>query len=251
MKKHQIIIRQHRPWFRAALIGGSAFVIAVSAFALYSYTRRTTVTEFARTKTELEQLRDERRELARELRTAKAEVTTLREQLVYIERTNQIDTQANAEVKASLANLQAEAAELREQVAFYRSIVSPDESRVGVRILEMKVSPTAVANNWRYDLVLIQSVRHDKRVSGAIEIGVRGSRNGQAQTLKLAELTANAKSPEFSFKYFQEFSGEFVLPQGFRPLRVTVTLIPQGEGMPRIDDEFEWAKALADKGKQP
>ena len=68
--------------------------IAVSAWGLYSYTRASTVSDFASAKLEVEELRDERRRLTRDLRAAREEVSTLKEQVVYVQRSTEIDTQA-------------------------------------------------------------------------------------------------------------------------------------------------------------
>ena len=45
-----------------------------------------------------------------------------------------------------------------------------------------------------------------------------------------------------SLKYFEEFGGEFRLPDGFRPTRAVVAVLPDGGAVPKIEDEFEWAK---------
>ena len=45
----------------------------------------------------------------------------------------------------------------------------------------------------------------------------------------------------FSFKYFEEFGGEFRVPDGFRPTRAVVAVLPDG-GAPKLENEFDWAK---------
>ncbi|MDB5972933.1 MAG: hypothetical protein JWQ90_5383 [Hydrocarboniphaga sp.] len=240
--QHRIVVKRHRPWFRAGLIAGAAAVIAIAGFGLYAWVRTHTISEFRQTRTELEQLRDERRDLARELRTARSENTDLRQQIVYAQRSTEIDGAACTEVKASLSDLQAEAADLREQVAFYRGIVSPDETRAGVRVLDLKMTQQPDRQHWRYDLVLIQSVRHDKRVAGSAQLRLIGSRDGEQVTQDLAPLlSGDARLPQFAFKYFQEFTGEFRLPPNFRPIRASVTLDIDGE-QAAVENEFDWSK---------
>ncbi|HUP91400.1 MAG TPA: DUF6776 family protein [Solimonas sp.] len=247
--KHRIVITQHRPRLKAALIAGFVFVIALAAWGLYAYTRATTVTDFAKARSEVEQLRDERRQLSRDLRAAHAEIDQLKEQAVYVERSQDIDTQACSSVRDSLGTLQTEVSDLREQLAFYRGIVSPDQSRAGVRIYDFKLHPAAGGDVFRYDLVLIQSVRHDQRVAGAVQMQIHGTTAGAAQTLNLTDVAVGGvQNLVFSFKYFEEFGGEFRLPAGFKPSRVTVSLEPAVEGAPRIDDEFEWKKLISAGG---
>jgi hypothetical protein len=226
-------------------VGGVAAALALGAWGLYSYTRATTISDFDRAQTEREQLREENRDLSQKLRAALADGQSAKNQLAYLSRSAQIDDSACTTVKQSLASQQAESSELREQLAFYRGIVSPNES-VGVRVFEFKLYPSsqgpAQAGNWRYDLVLIQSVRHEKSIDGSITISFDGlSADGHKQMLKLADLaTDDNKNLLFSFKYFEEFSGGFRLPDGFRPVRATVTL--KSEDVPDVNDDFDWAK---------
>jgi hypothetical protein len=218
-----------------------ALTLALAAFGLYRYTRATTISDFDRAQSERDQLREENRDLSQKLRAALSDQQGLKDQLAYLSRSQQIDDSACTTVKQSLGSLQAEAADLREQLAFYRGIVSPSESRAGVRVFEFKVYAGTQPGAWRYDLVLIQSVRHEKSVGGSILVSFDGQQDGHKQMLKLADLaTDDNKNLVFSFKYFEEFSGSFRLPDGFKPSRATVTL--KGEDMPDINDGFDWAK---------
>lgn len=238
----RVVIKAYRPRLRWALIAAGTAVLAMSAWGLYSYTRATTVVDFARAQSERDQLLAERRDLTGKLRDSHAQVESLKDQIVYLQRSQEIDQQACATVKSSLTGLQEEVSDLQEQVAFYRGIVSPDASRAGVRVYEFRVAPTAAAGVYRFDLVLIQSVRHDKRLAGRIEVAVQGMAGGQAQTHRLSDLTISGeKNLVFSLKYFEEFGGEFRLPDGFRPTRVLVDVIPDG-GAPKIEEQYEWSK---------
>lgn len=241
MKK--VVIKAYRPRLRMALTAAAAAALAIAAWGLYSYTRATTVVDFERAQTERDRLLEERRDLTAKLRDSHAEIETLKDQVVYLERSQDIDKQACATVKASLGGLQEEVADLQEQVAFYRGIVSPDASRAGVRVYEFKVYPTATASVFRYDLVLIQSVRHDRRIAGRVEISLQGLSAGETQVRRLSELMLSGeRNLVFSFKYFEEFGGEFRLPADFRPTRAVVAVLPDGGAVPKIEDEFEWAK---------
>ncbi|GAC1628532.1 MAG: hypothetical protein NVS9B10_18570 [Nevskia sp.] len=244
-EKHKIVITTHQPRRRWAIVAGSAVVLLLAGFGLYSYVRATTVSDFERAQTERDRLLDERRSLTRDLRAARAENTTLRDQVAYLSRSQEIDGAACSSVKQSITQLQAESSDLREQLAFYRGIVSPKESQAGVRVYDFKVSKLKTGSNlFRYDLVLIQSVRNEKRVGGDIDLLVEGLRSGRKEVLHLAELAADSnKNLLFSFRYFQEFSGQIRVPDGFRPLRATIALQPDGDA-PKIEDEYEWAKIL-------
>ena len=244
--KHQIVIQQHRPWRRTVLVAAAAAVLALGAFGLYTYTRSHTVSDFARSQLEVEQLRDERRQLTHDLRAALKEVSDLKDQVVYAQRSGEIDTQACDAVKGSLTTLQKEVSDLREQVAFYRGIVSPDLARAGVRVYDLKLTPGANPQAFHYELALIQSVRHDQRIDGSITLLIEGMRAGVKQALRWEDVaTGDAKNLLFSFKYFEEFSGDLVLPEGFTPMRVTAKLVTNVQGAPPVEDQFDWNKIIA------
>jgi hypothetical protein len=247
----RIVVARQRPWWvKPALIGGGGFALALSAWGLYLFTRASTVTDFERARLEVEQLREERRSLTRDLRMARDDVRRLEEQVAYVERSQQIDTEACNDVRESLTDLQAETSDLREQLAFYRGIVAPEQSRAGVRVYEFKLRPGAEPGRYTYELVLIQSVRHDKRVAGRIQLELLGTRGGAEVRLPWRELASGDPEPNlvFSLKYFEEFAGEIAVPRGFEPDRVLVTLMPDGSGSPRVDESFDWGRLVGQGG---
>lgn len=247
----RIVVRQQRPWWlKPVLIGGGGFALALGAWGLYLYTRASTVSDFERSRLEVEQLREERRSLTRDLRLARDEIRRLEEEAVYVERSLQIDTEACNEVRESLTELQAETSDLREQLAFYRGIVAPEQSRAGVRVYEFKLRPGTESGRYAYELVLIQSVRHDKRVAGRIELELVGRRGGSEARLPWADLVSGETRQDllFSLKYFEEFAGEIAVPRNFEPVRVQVTLVPEGSGSPRVDESFDWERLVGQGG---
>lgn len=246
--QHKIIIRRHRPGLRAALLAGGTGLLLALAWGLYAYTRATTVTDFARAQTELERLREERRALTRDLRAARSEAEELRNQLAYQKRSVEIDAHACDDVRQSLVQLQTEASNLREQLAFYRGIAAPAQGRAGVRVQELRILKTA-SGTYAYDLTLIQSSRQDKLLSGSARLELHGIRSGVRQSLPLEAIgVGGTQKLVFSMKYFDEFHGEFRLPPGFRPQRAVVTLQIEGDDAPRVEETFEWGRILVASG---
>lgn len=243
--RHRLVITTDRTAHRRWLVVLVVVALLLAAFTLYHMTRAAAVSDFAAATSERDHLLDERRALTRELHVAKTEAETLRDQVAYLSRSQEIDSGACQAVKQSLGQLQAESSDLREQLAFYRGIVSPQESQAGVRVYEFRISNVnTLPNQYRYDLVLIQPVRSDKRVGGQAELSIEGLKSGKKQTLKLADIAVGGtRNLLFSFKYFEEFSGQLRLPEDFRPLRATVSLKPGG-GQPALEDEYEWAKIV-------
>lgn len=254
--RHRVVVTTDRPHRRRLIIVAVVALTSLVSFAAYRYTRAATVSDFAAATSERDRLLAERRQLNRQLRAARADADALRDQVAYLSRSQQIDDGACVAVKRSLGQLQAESADLREQLAFYRGIVSPQESQAGVRVYEFRVTSLKTPSNaFRYDLVLIQPVRSEKRVGGSASVVIDGLKDGKKRSLKLADVavkgTVNTDGNLlFSFKYFEEFSGEMQLPEGFRPLRAIVSLHAGGDDKPEVEDEYEWSKIVQEAVEQ-
>lgn len=193
----------------------------------------------------------EHRRLARELRAVQIEAKELRGRNTFDARSRAIDAQACEAVRKSVSALESEVADLREQLAFYRNIVSPDQVRAGVRVLRLAMRPTGQAQVWRYELVLVQPVRRDRTATGGYDFALEGLIGKQLKTLQLDDLGVGAADEagarSFSFHAFQEFSGELRLPPGFLPSRLKVTLrVQDGKGAPgEVSESFDWARLVA------
>lgn len=233
MRKHRLVVKPHRPWKDGLTYAGAALVVAALAWATFEYGRwRAGYDHVAAAR--------EQARLTAELRGAQAENATLADRVALLARSSEIDETARAQVKGSITELQDEILELREELAFYRGIVAPDDGG-GLRIQSLKLARGAEDRHWHYRLVLIQSIKKDQRANGAIALTVHGVRGGAAVALPLAELVATpAATLGYSFKYFQDFEGDLLLPPGFTPGRIEVEVQPRGGGEV-VRQSFEWA----------
>ena len=252
MASHRIVVRRRATRFGVAVMLVSMLLLLGGVYALSRYLRNPEPVPLAAGGSELDGLREERRRLTRELRTAKDQLQDLRGRSTFEARSCAIDVQACEAVRKSVSGLESEVADLREQLAFYRNIVSPEQVRAGVRVLRLGVRPSGTADVWRYDLVLVQPVRRDHTATGRYDFALEGMSGKQIKTLRLDEvLVGEADARGFSFRSYQEFSGELRLPPGFLPSRLRVTLAVQdGKGEPsEVAESFDWSR-LVEAGKE-
>ncbi len=167
----------------------------------------------------------------------------LRRQIAVLETSNEVDREAYSQVEANLAELQASIQSQEEELAFYRGIVSPADGVAGLKIQEFELLPTSAEETFLMRLVLVQAMKHDRRVSGVVKLNVHGNRAGEQASLNLAELVAEGQSGElaYSFRYFQDLERQLVLPEGFRPDRVDLQILPKGRGSKSVSQSFDWA----------
>jgi hypothetical protein len=164
--------------------------------------------------------------LRAEIASLQNDLTNLHRENARLESSVQIDNQSTRMVRKQMAKLQQENLELREELQFYRNIVSPTAGRPGVHIQHFKIDQGPGARRYIYRLTLIHVQALKKRrvkVWGQLDLRVEGVIKGQSRLLGLAELSPKGRRRRrFGFKYFQRFEGKLVLPAGFTPKAVTV-----------------------------
>lgn len=166
----------------------------------------------------------------------------LLEKVAILQRSSQIDRQAALGVKADLATLEEELQAAREEVEFYRGIVSPGDVKPGLRIHRFQVVAGVMPGEYRYDLVLTQLKHNDHHVSGVAEWNIVGSSGGEPRELGLADVTRPAvQQLKFKFRYFQDLAGTVHLPDGFEAHKVVLSIKPEGKGNPQpVEQEYDW-----------
>ncbi len=184
----------------------------------------------------------QRTELKTEIDRLEAEVALGKERVVMLETEAEIERAAYRDVEASLVDLQGKIQEQQDAIAFYRGIVSPADGTAGLRVQDLKLSRTERERAWRVRLVLIQAMKHDRKVSGNVILTVQGRQDGEERSYSYAELLPDDgdRSWAFSFRYFQDFDREVVLPDGFTPERVNVSVQSRTRAIASIEESFAW-----------
>jgi hypothetical protein len=192
--------------------------------------------------TELDWLERQGGELKQQLKKERAVNAGLRQQLAILERSSEIDRRASLEVRNEFAALQDEMQKLREDLAFYRGIVSPADNKTGLNIQRFDLQPASPRGRYRFKLMLTQVKRNERYVSGIIEIDVEGLENGKSKVLSFAKLKVDKdKTLKFKFRYFQDFEGEIELPPKFSPQHLTIRVKPSGKKPPPgVEKTMEW-----------
>lgn len=186
---------------------------------------------------------DERAALEAEIAVRDARIADLEQEVALLETHREIDREAYKEVENSLLELQAKIQEQRDAIAFYRGIVSPADGRPGLRVQDFRLTRGAEERQFNLRLVLVQAMKHDRTVSGDVTLSIEGSEDGNAKTYALTELLpadANTDWP-FSFRYFQDFDRQIVLPDGFTPELVRVEVRSRTRSIASIEETFAWA----------
>ncbi len=171
------------------------------------------------------------------------QIIELKQAVAILETNREVDRESYKEVEASLAGLQVKIQEQRDAIAFYRGIVSPSDGNSGLRVQDLKLTRGKAEREFNLRLVLVQAMKHDRKVSGDVSLSVAGSLNGVETTYPWAQLIPEETDSTwaFSFRYFQDFDRQIVLPDGFTPERVTVEVRSRTRSISSIEESFAWA----------
>lgn len=228
------IIRKHPTWRRRA-----AMVVAVLCGVLAFYF----MYEWGRVEGGFSKLAEiqQRRELSERIKALEDENDRLRAEIASAQLARNVDNKAYADVEKNLADLQAQVLKHREQLTFYRGIVSPEDGIGGLRIQRFQVLPGGAENHYRLRLVLVQSMRQETVVSGAVIVQIEGVSDNRPVQLALSEAGATTRADgqlPFQFRYFQNLEQDIVLPAGFEPRAVTVE-VRSGRLAP-VRESYPW-----------
>lgn len=174
------------------------------------------------------------------------QVDQLQRENTKLARDHHIDQDAGKQVSRTLADAQAEIMNMKEELTFYRNIVSPKKSKRSVQVKKVSVEPLA-GSRYSYKVMLIQDGRHDIVMRGVVEMSLEGVQaDGEQVRLALHSLSTKKikKQQKFGFKYFQNFEGSIKIPPGFVPTSFFVRALPRSKKVPRVEEVFAWGDIL-------
>jgi len=170
------------------------------------------------------------------------EIVALKQDVALLETHRDVDREAYKDVEMSLAALQAKIQEQTAAIAFYRGIVSPTDGTAGLRVQDMKLTRGQSERAYNIRLVLVQSLQHDRKVAGDVSLSIDGEMDGAMATYSFSQLLPadDSASWPFSFRYFQNFDREIVLPDGFTPETITIEVRSKTRSISSIEESYSW-----------
>ncbi len=233
---HRYVIYERssgRRVFKLALWAG---LLGAAAYLGSEYGRTDAAADISRTTAE-------RNALRQHAETLESENASLREQTAILERAAQVERQAYSHVDDKLRDLQDQILDLKEELAFYRGIVTTRGKTRGLAIQSFKLEPNGKDGEYRYKLVLTRTMKNDKVTRGLVSLTVSGEQGGNPRDLNLSDLTVQGQAElKLNFRYFQRLEGQLTLPQGFVPHRILVSVTTTGKKRSRIEKTYDWLR---------
>ena len=185
-------------------------------------------------------------ELEQKLENSQDEFIATSRQATMLERNSQIVDGASGQLREALVESQNEVLELKKELSFYKSIVSPEQGERSLAIQSIQLTAND-AGGYEYKLMVSQRGKNDRFVRGKIEVSIIGvsiteDNQDEPLVISLAAVSNDTKEPmSFGFKYFQNFTGVMTLPNNFLPDSIRVEVKPSTSKVKAIKEQFVWS----------
>lgn len=210
-----------------ALLGVALAVVAAS-WATYHYGR-----EFAGfRKSEIE---SETRRLNELAGTQAAEIADMRAKLAAIDSQRQIEAVTYGDLVKQVKSLSNENARLKDDLAFFQSLLPVAGRDDAIALGQIKVEPDAVPGEYKYRLLLVQGGQRPADFMGHVQIVVSAQQGAEKLVLALPPV-ADGKIREYqlNFKSFQRVEGAFKVTPGAVVKSVQVRVYQNGASAPKL-----------------
>lgn len=164
------------------------------------------------------------------LERAGERIRELDSKLAALEVARKVDQAAAAKLASAQEDLQSKIVEQGQELAFYRSIVAPDDATAGFRILKVQVMPGTAPQRYRLRIVLIQAPRPAGDIAGELAVTIDGVRGGRAVSLPI--VSGDGRPWPYAFRSFQELNRDFEVPPDVRPVRLQLEARSRGAPTP-------------------
>jgi hypothetical protein len=233
-KPKQFLVKQHDPRRSLVIKVCLLLVLAASCWGVFEYGRMRGGFDHIQARKDME-------DLAEQVSILNARIDELMSENAHLASSSEIDATANKQVGETLTELNDEMLELKEELVFYRSLLSPAELEPGLQILGIQMIKDGSSNAYNYKIVLTQRHNGNQFATGDVDVQVNGLQSGKTTRLDLAEVTTSSDiEMSFRFKNFQSLEGRLVLPEDFQPKDVLVNVTPTTRGIKQIERSYEW-----------
>jgi hypothetical protein len=161
-----------------------------------------------------------------------AEISGLRREVASAERQLQIELATHGNLSTQIRNLAEENALLKEDLAFFQTLMASGGEPGGVSINRFRVQPDALPGEFRYRLLIVQSKQRVKDFKGRLQFIVDLEDGGKPDVISFPKEDEPGQAYNLAFKFYQRVEGTFVIPSGAVIKKVQVRVIESGNPTP-------------------
>lgn len=225
----RMAVRAHVPWYWRWVFMVSAVAVGVG-LAGWMYDIGSQFAGFDRMEAhrELTDLKGRASQLLSENGAIQSEAVAGRSRL-------QVEVEAQRELANTVKALQDENAKLKDDLAFFRNLMSVDGKVGAVKIYQLKVERKAFPGEYRYQLLLLQSGQREHEFQGKLQLSVNALEGGKKVVIPLSgEAQGKGQPINLSFKYYQRVEGSFQIAPESAVKSMDIRVFENGTAQPRL-----------------
>lgn len=140
-----------------------------------------------------------------------------------------IERAAQKQLAVQVKNLEDENIRLKEDLAFFESLLPNAIGPQGVSIRRLKIDQVA-PNQLRYRLLIMQGGKGDQFFSGNLQLSVSALQAGKNAMMVFPDATPGEQQKfVLRFKYYQRVEGVLTLPEGVVVKQVQARVLDKGQ----------------------
>jgi len=149
------------------------------------------------------------------------------------------------ELEQEYAGLLDENDRLQQSLEFEKAKSQSDLSGQGLQLKKFSLQAGENAGEYHYRVIIINNDYSKKKSRGKLQLELEGLQQGElVQIGGTGDKTSQVQN--LSFKYLQRIEGQLVVPDGFQPLRLLVTVKLTGSKAVEKEKWYDW-KSLVNK----
>ena len=164
--------------------------------------------------------------------TLQDENAALRREIAGAERQLQIELATHGNLSSQIRNLAEENALLKEDLAFFQTLMASGGEAGGISVNRFRVQPDALPGEYRYRLLIAQSKQRVKDFRGRLQFIVDLEQAGKSEVLTLPKEEEAGQAYNLAFKFYQRVEGTFLLPPDAVIKKVQVRVWETGNPTP-------------------
>lgn len=219
----RVSIRHHLPWpLRLLLMAVVLGLAGAIALATYDLGRNLTGHGGGISPAQVSDLQDRLADITAERDRFSGSVDAAESQL-------QIERTAQQQMTAQIKNLLAENARLKEDLAFFESLLPASTGAAGISIRRLAVESIA-PNQLKYRLLVMQGGKGEREFVGNLQLAVSVISEGKNAMIVFPEATAGEGDRfKLAFQHYQRMEGTLSLPQGVTVQSVQARILEKGQ----------------------
>lgn len=225
----RMAVRAAIPWYlRWLVLIALASVVLLMSRAAYDFGKKFAGFDQSEADQEVQRLGESNAKMQQELAQRRGE-------LVKSERLLQVERATYADLVKQMKTLTADNAALKEDLAFFQTLMPSGVKESGVAVNRFMVQNDALPGEYRYRLLVTQTGQRSKDFQGKLQFVVNLQQDNKKIVMNLpAEDDLDGRGYKLDFRFYQRVEGTFRVAAGTSVKSMQVRVFENGSKEPKL-----------------